>query len=250
MAYGHVPRPQGSRPGALVPRIYPLKGGVKSLVMIPFTSEGVEQEEYERLKGGGAECKGLLAPNGLVEYMREVFNEELERGVTYPQRGPMDDAEFRAYFLGYDLLAAFFVDDSGEEIPTEGKEVSLSILGCKVSELDPKSRLAGFYYIKPNYPHRSSHICNGGFVVPPNARGQGLGSVLGRTFLHYAPRAGYRASVFNLVYANNLASIRIWERLGFTKVGLLPQAGLLRKEDGSGEEEYVDAWIIHKNLLD
>lgn len=50
--------------------------------------------------------------------------------------------------------------------------------------------------------------------------------------------------MFNLVYANNEASVRIWERLGFYRVGKIPKAGLLRTADGKGEE-FVDAWVIH-----
>jgi ribosomal protein S18 acetylase RimI-like enzyme len=68
--------------------------------------------------------------------------------------------------------------------------------------------------------------------------------VAGRSFLHYGPLAGYRGSVFNLVYANNEASVRIWERLGFTRAGRIPGAGLLRTADGKAEE-YVDAWVIY-----
>lgn len=39
-----------------------------------------------------------------------------------------------------------------------------------------------------------------------------------------APHLGYKASVFNLVFANNVASIRIWEKLGFQRAGIIPKA--------------------------
>ena len=50
--------------------------------------------------------------------------------------------------------------------------------------------------------------------------------------------------MFNLVYTNNEASVRLWEKLGFQNVGRIPEAGRLRKmgEDG---EEFVDAWVIY-----
>lgn len=91
---------------------------------------------------------------------------------------------------------------------------------------------------------------------------------LARSYLHYAPRLGYQASVFNLVYVNNLASVRyvsiplmlyllsiieisprIWENLGFTKAGRIPRAGRLKRKDGQGEE-YVDAWVFYKSFED
>lgn len=55
-------------------------------------------------------------------------------------------------------------------------------------------------------------------------RGYGAGVAMAETFLITAPALGYKASVFNLVFANNEASIRIWERLGFSRVGCIPQA--------------------------
>jgi hypothetical protein len=41
----------------------------------------------------------------------------------------------------------------------------------------------------------------------------------------------------------------MWERLGFTKAGLIPRAGRLKRKDGQGEE-YVDAWVFYKSFLE
>lgn len=100
---------------------------------------------------------------------------------------------------------------------------------------------------QPNYPGRSSHLCNAGFVVPSVHRGLRIGSTLGRSYLHYGPRLGYRGSVFNLVYVSNAASVRIWDALGFQRAGLIPGAGRLRRQDGQGDE-YVDAIVFHKDF--
>lgn len=53
-----------------------------------------------------------------------------------------------------------------------------------------------------------SQVCNGGFFTSHIHRGKGFASILARSYLHYAPKLGYKASVFNLVYANNQASVR------------------------------------------
>lgn len=177
----------------------------------------------------------------------------------------MSAIEFQKYFLSYDVVIGVLVNED------EAKTLLTNAGITKISDVDAKGvslssafvsaenivqgrtwtkSYAFSYYIKPNYPGRSSHLCNAGFVVPPYQRGRGLGSVAGVTFLHYGPLCGYRGSVFNLVYANNQASVRIWERLGFTPVGKIPGAGLLRKlqEDGTihpTEQEYIDAWVIH-----
>lgn len=74
-----------------------------------------------------------------------------------------------------------------------------------------------------------------------------MGTCAGRSFLYYAPRLGYRGSVFNLVYATNEASCRIWDNLGFDRVGRIPGAGKLAVTP-DGSEEYVDAWVIYGDL--
>ena len=38
----------------------------------------------------------------------------------------------------------------------------------------------------------------------------------------------------------------MWDRLGFTKVGRIPNAGRLKRSDGG--EEYVDAWVVYKSF--
>lgn len=80
--------------------------------------------------------------------------------------------------------------------------------------------------------------------MPDHHRGLRVGSTLGKSYLHFAPLLGYRGSVFNLVYVSNVASVRIWDALGFTRAGLIPNAGRLRNAAGT-DEEYVDAIVFH-----
>ncbi|KAE9411598.1 hypothetical protein BT96DRAFT_961431 [Gymnopus androsaceus JB14] len=178
------------------------------------------------------------APSGLVEYLSKVFAQEVEDGRTYPQEEKFDQQAFRNYFLAEDLLVGIV-----------GKESAPPQTGGSYGDRNWEDCVVGCYYVKPNYPGRSSHICNGGFIVPPTRRKGGYGSTLAKSYVHYAPKLGYRASVFNLVYVNNEASVRLWERLGFTKAGRIPQAGRLKREDGKGEE-YVDAWVVYKSFVE
>ena len=46
-----------------------------------------------------------------------------------------------------------------------------------------------------------------------------------------------------------LTSDRLWERLDFSKAGLIPRAGRLKRKDGRGEE-YVDAWVFYKDFTE
>lgn len=60
---------------------------------------------------------------------------------------------------------------------------------------------------------------------------------------------GYKGSVFNLVYVNNVASVKIWDSLGFTRAGLIPKAGLLKSATAGEPDEYVDAIVFHKSFF-
>ncbi len=74
-----------------------------------------------------------------------------------------------------------------------------------------------------------------------NYRGKGAGVVMGEAFKVLVPALGYKASVFNLVFANNIASIAIWRKLGFQEIGRVPKAGRLR----NNPNELVDAIIFY-----
>lgn len=72
-------------------------------------------------------------------------------------------------------------------------------------------------------------------------RGLGAGVVMGEAFKVLVPAIGYKASVFNLVFENNPASIAIWRKLGFQEIGRVPKAGRLRNSPG----KLVDAIIFY-----
>lgn len=189
------------------------------------------------------------APPELIDVLYEEFAEELERDEarTYPQEKGMTKEEFVAYYFARDVFVGLGLAIDPGKTPYDS---SRTLEDARAGR-DWKSAVAGFYYIKPNYPGHSSHLCNAGFVIPHTRRGQGLGNILARSFLHYAPALGYRGSVFNLVYVDNPASIKIWDTLGFQKVGLIPGAGKrVRKAADSQKEEvyYVDAHVVYKSF--
>ncbi|EFI28130.1 MPR1 [Coprinopsis cinerea okayama7 len=185
--------------------------------------------------------------DALLDYLREVFAAVVEEGRTYPQEGDINEKSFQSYFFAADVFVGVAVTSpsSQEHQCSDGALTSHESL--ELASKDWRGSVSGFYYVKPNYPGRSSHICNAGFVVPPVMRGRRYGKALAKSYLHYAPKLGYKASVFNLVYVNNVASVRIWDSLGFTRAGLIPGAGRLKRQDGDGEE-YVDALVFYKRF--
>ncbi|CAM9613324.1 unnamed protein product, partial [Ectocarpus sp. 12 AP-2014] len=126
----------------------------------------------------------------------------MEKGLSWPFEEAMDMDGFRAYFLSH----AAFVDD----------------------ERDAGVKVWGAFYIKPNFPGRCSHVCNGGFITDPRRRRRGVARLMGHAFLRFAKDLGYRASYFNLVFRSNEASLRLWRGLGFTELAVVPKAARLK----------------------
>ena len=83
--------------------------------------------------------------------------------------------------------------------------------------------LAGAYYLKPNFPGRSAHIANAGYVVDARWRGRGIGRLLVEDSIRRAPALGFDAIQFNLVYTSNPARA-LYEELGWREIGRIPRA--------------------------
>jgi RimJ/RimL family protein N-acetyltransferase len=62
--------------------------------------------------------------------------------------------------------------------------------------------------------------------------------------LDYAKQLGYRSVIFNLVFAENLVARRLWEKLGFHELAIIP--GAVRKNDGT----YQDAIVMFRSLVE
>ena len=84
--------------------------------------------------------------------------------------------------------------------------------------------IAGTYYIRTNHPGGGSHICNCGYIVDPAARGQGVAEAMCLHSQSEALAYGYTAMQFNLVLASNAGALRLWHRMGFETVGIIPDA--------------------------
>ncbi len=100
----------------------------------------------------------------------------------------------------------------------------------------------GSYYIKANAAGPSSHICNCGYMVAPQARGKGLAKVLCEHSQKIALELGYTAMQFNSVVSSNQIAIRIWQSLGYAIIGTIPDA-YKHKQLG-----LVDSYIMYKRL--
>lgn len=163
-------------------------------------------------------------PESVFNALHELMNVIIEEGTTYSFEDPLNTKEFEDYYCKY--------------------FIGVAVLGDVTDPKDVKGEdVMGSFYIKPNYAGRSSHICNGGFLVMTSARGRGVGKIMAQQYVKWAPKLGYKSSVFNLVYASNIASRKLWDRLGFTVIGRVPQCARLK-----GMDELDDALIYGKTF--
>jgi len=234
-ASGTGPYPTANNPqipSSIFPRPVTLRDRVTVATLVPFFSPA-------------------QVPGRLLSYLCDQLNKEIEGGDTYPMIEPLAYESFGPYWFG-NFAAVMLLGDIG------GIE---SVQSMENDSCDWSKICLGSFYVKPNYPGRSSHVCNGGFLVTPAARNKGVGKSMGECYLDWAPQLvsvdahcfatkhlayslqGYTYSVFNLVYETNTASTRIWDSLGFKRIGRVPACGNLRSST-----ELVDAIIYGRDL--
>lgn len=173
-------------------------------------------------------------PLNLIKRMQESFNFVVEEGLTYPHHETMDLDQFIKYW--FHAFAAILIE--GEYSSLQDPKLSSK----SIEEWD--SIFLGTFYVKPNYIGRCSHVCNAGFIVNEHKRGLGLGKELGKKYLIWAPKLGYVYSVFNLVFETNVASWKIWDALGFERIGYVKNVAALK-----GQDKLAGAIMYGKDLV-
>ena len=103
-------------------------------------------------------------------------------------------------------------------------------------------RVVGGYFLRPNFPERGAHVCNAAYMVAADARGLGVGKLMGEHSIATARRLGYAAMQFNAVASTNAPAVALWRSLGFATIGTSPRAF----RDAGGE--LVDLYIMHRVL--
>ena len=169
----------------------------------------------------GSPVQLVLAGDRDVEPLRHLYRVVVEEGNSYPHDTfPDQDAFMDYWFRGKSTVAAYVPNRAGA------------------------AGMVGAFYLKANWPGRARQVANAGFIVAPDWRNKGLGWLLGATMLTYAKQLGYHSVIFNLVFSENVDARRLWEKLGFKTVGVLP--GAVRKNDGM----YQDAIIMFRSLME
>ena len=139
--------------------------------------------------------------------MIAIWNEVVEDGIAFPQE---------------ELLTA-----------ESGKAFFAAQSRCGVAE-DENGRIFGLYILHPNNVGRCGHICNASYAVSKNARGLHIGEKLVLDCLAAGKELGFGVLQFNAVVATNLHARHLYERLGFTQLGVIPRG--FRMKDGHFED--------------
>ncbi len=102
--------------------------------------------------------------------------------------------------------------------------------------------ILGSFVMKDNQPGLGSHIANAGYMVTEKAAGKGIGRAMGEFSLEEAKRLGYLAMQFNIVVKSNTRAVKLWEKLGFSIIGEIPDA-FNHKQNG-----LTNAYIMYRKL--
>jgi L-amino acid N-acyltransferase YncA len=147
-----------------------------------------------------------------LEPLLAMMNEIIAGGEAFVYESRMSPQEFTAYIASYRV--GFVAELSG--------------------------RIVGGYVLRANQPGRGSHAANAAYLVSVDARGHGVGKQLGEHSIAEARRLGFTAIQFNAVVSTNAAAVKLWKKLGFESIGVVP--GGFRRADG----HFVDLLIMHR----
>lgn len=141
-----------------------------------------------------------------VKEMTGIWNQVVDEANAFPQEKPFSFEEAEAFFRGQSHTA--------------------------VAEADGK--IVGLYILHPNNIGRCGHLSNASYAVSRSARGLHIGEQLVRNCMEKAKELGFKVLQFNAVVATNKGAVRLYDRLGFQRLGTVP--GGYRLADGSYED--------------
>ena len=141
-----------------------------------------------------------------VPAMVRIWNEVVEEGIAFPQEEFLDEESGRAFFAAQSY--------------------------CGVAVAD--GRVVGLYILHPNNIGRCGHIANASYAVDSVCRGGHIGEKLVSDCLTRGKEHGFGVLQFNAVVACNVPARNLYERLGFTQLGVIPKG--FRMKDGHYED--------------
>ena len=151
-----------------------------------------------------------------LELMFEIWNEVIDSGIAFPQTEKLIRHK----------AAVFFAEQSftGLAVNAETQEI------------------LGLYTLHPNNVGRCGHLSNASYAVKSTARGLHIGEKLVRHSIKKSKELGFKILQFNAVVKTNYGALKLYEKLGFVRLGTIP-GGFLMKNG-----KYEDIILFYHNL--
>ncbi|MDF2925148.1 MAG: sortase-like acyltransferase [Paenibacillaceae bacterium] len=143
-----------------------------------------------------------------IPAMNEIWNEIVEEGSAFPQMELLDERSGLEFFMSQTFTGVAIEQETGKTV--------------------------GLYILHPNNVGRCGHIANASYAVKNGDRGKRIGEILVLHCIAKAGETGFRILQFNAVVSTNAAALRLYKKLGFVQLGVIPKGFLLK--DGSYED--------------
>lgn len=143
-----------------------------------------------------------------LKEMIEIWNTVVDDGVAFPQLEKLDLNSGREFFSEQSFTGVAYDEESGQ--------------------------IAGLYILHPNNVGRCGHICNASYAVKKSLRGMSIGEKLVTHCLAKAKELDFRILQFNAVVKSNTVALRLYKKLGFKQLGIIPEG--FRMKDGTYED--------------
>ena len=150
--------------------------------------------------------------HGDLPEMISIWNGVVDEGNAFPQEERLDEESGAEFFSGQSYC--------GVAVDADG--------------------VCGLYILHPNNVGRCGHICNASYAVTVEKRGLHIGEKLVLDCIEQARAHGFGILQFNAVVATNVHARHLYERLGFTQLGVIPKGFRLK----SGEYEDICPYYI------
>lgn len=146
--------------------------------------------------------------NGDISAAVDIWNKVVEDGVAFPQTEFLSEKTGEEFFSSQSFTGVAVDSESGE--------------------------ILGLYILHPNNVGRCGHICNASYAVRSDLRGKHIGEQLVTHCMKKGKELGFGILQFNAVVRSNKAALHLYEKLGFVKLGVIPDG--FRMKDGSFED--------------
>lgn len=143
-----------------------------------------------------------------IMQMMGIWNEIVEAGNAFPQMDMLTKNDAGAFFFEQSFTGVAIQEDTHE--------------------------ILGLYILHPNNIGRCGHIANASYAVKSSARGLHVGEKLVKHSIDKGKALGFKVMQFNAVVKTNHQAIHLYERLGFIKLGVIPEGFLMK--DGAFED--------------